>query len=201
MVVHQRGMATTHVRDLLHIGTGVWLLGLKFWNNPQFPILITGTACLMVIVLPLLGDKWNELNIFLKSVSDQEEKWTGIALYVVSYTLFTALGVLYSPFPAVAGLVSLSLGDGLGGFIGRKYGRRTYRFPWAKTKSYLGSAAVFSGSLGGIILGALWFEVPLNLWLFPTLAAVATLVEAAAPRSSDNLLIPLSVFGVWEVLS
>lgn len=110
------------MRDLLHIGTGMWTLGLPYWNHAYIPITVVSLALAGILMVPVL-----------------------------------AMG-------------ALSIGDGLGGFIGGEFGKAGYRIPWAKRKTYLGSVAVALGALA------------------------ASLVEAVSPRSSDNLLVPAVVF-------
>ncbi len=80
--------------------------------------------------------------------------------------------------------------------MGSRLGRRTYRFPWTKEKSWLGSVVVAVGTGLGILAWSAW-----SGWAIPPLVVggagvAAALAEATAPRGSDNLAVPVAVF-VW----
>ncbi len=203
VLTSSRGLKTTYVRDLLHIGTGLWVLGLPFWDRPAIPVAVTGAAFAAVLAVPRASGRYPAIGRFYRSVSNESETWAGIVLFVLSYALFTALG-LCSPsllLPSACAMAALSLGDGPGGLVGSRFGKSGYRLPWAKRKTWLGSAAVALGTLlaGGVVWA--WFRFaagmppagPFLPWL-ALAAAAACLAEAASPRSSDNLLLPAAVF-------
>ncbi len=205
--VRRRGLRTTYVRDLLHIGTGLWVFGLPFWEKPTAPTLIVAMAFVAVLVLPVLKRRVPFLDSFYGSVSDGEERWSGIVVYVFSFALFTALGFLLDRlFAASCAMGSLAVGDGLGGLLGSGLGKRRYRVPWAKEKSYLGSLMVAAGSLAAILIMACWFrfaaDVPLVFrWAhFVGSAALASLAEALSPRASDNFFLPAAVFAYLSLV-
>ena len=115
-------------------------------------------------------------------------------MYVASYTVFTCIGFTYNFFPAAAALTTLSIADGLGGFVGRRYGKSVFKFPWGKEKSYIGSLTVALSTFAAIGLTAMWFTTPVNLSLCILISAIIALVEAVSPKTSDNVLIPIVVF-------
>jgi len=199
--VKRKGLRTTYVRDLLHIGTGLWVFGLPFWEKAAAPVSIVSLAFAGVILVPLFRRCVPALDGFYGSVSDGEERWTGIVIYVFSFALFTSLGFfLHRLFAAACAMGSLAVGDGLGGLLGSGLGKRRYRLPWAKDKSYLGSLAVAAGSLAAILIVACWFRYLADLPLvfewghFLIGAALAALAEAISPRSSDNFFLPAALF-------
>lgn len=194
VVLHRLGVARTHVRDLLHVGAGVWVLGLPRWENVIAPIVITLGAALLVPWLPALGARLPALGRFVAAVSDDEERWSGIVLYTLSFAALTAVACLTSArLPAAAGLLALSLGDGVGGAVGRRYGKHHFRAPGGKAKSVEGSLAVAVMAGVGVLLASLSTGVPVTTTALLGAALVASLAEAAAPRASDNLLVPLAV--------
>jgi dolichol kinase len=203
VLTSSRGLKTTYVRDLLHIGTGLWVLGLPFWERPTVPVAITATALVAVTAMPLLAGRLAAAEKFYRSVSDEEERWSGIVLFVFAYAALTALGFLFRSllFPAACAMAALSLGDGPGGFLGSRFGRAGYRLPWGKRKTWLGSAAVALGAALAVGVVWAWFRFAAGMgtdgfqpiWL-PAAAFSACLAEAASPRSSDNVLLPAAVF-------
>ncbi|MBZ0233025.1 MAG: hypothetical protein K8M05_11905, partial [Deltaproteobacteria bacterium] len=145
------GLATTYVRDLLHVGAGVWIAGWPAWDQPTIPIVI---ACIAVITVGLVPAAAERLPIAARlrdSVSGGDERWDGLVHYSASYAVLTAIGLTLAPFPAAAGLLALSLGDGIGGAVGRRFGRLRYR-AMGKTKSLEGSLAVGAAAAAGIAL-------------------------------------------------
>jgi dolichol kinase len=195
------GLAVTYVRDLLHVGTGLWVLGWPYWAAPAAPLWIVGGALVGVLAVPALAARVRPLGKLRDSVSDREERWSGIVLYVASYAALTALGLLGgAAFPAGSALLALSLGDGLGGAVGRAFGRHRFRMPWAKGKSLEGSAAVAVFAALGAWGLARWLGVEPGWWRLAGTGLVAAVAEAAAPRATDNLLVPGAVFGFLALM-
>jgi dolichol kinase len=190
-----RGLSRTYVRDLLHVGAGVWPLGWSAWQSPWSPVAVAGTGFGLLLAVPLLARRIGAARSLERAVSGEGETWSGLVLYGFSAVALTAAGLLSrSPFPAAAGLLALALGDGLGGLVGRVWGKQRYRLPWAKTKSAEGTlvVAVF-GALGAAI-ASLWFGAPLSVGRLLGAGLAAAVAEAVAPRATDNLLVPLAVW-------
>lgn len=126
----------------------------------------------------------------------------GLVYYAISWTL---LAILLFDDRMVAGMAiaAMSYGDGVGGLIGKRFGRRKlYR-----AKTYVGTAAVFAGTAASS-LAVMAFYTFLSSYL-PSLGvppldplfagAVAVLtgayvaaVELLTPGEYDNLIVPLS---------
>ena len=198
--LHSRGVKTTHVRDFLHIITVLWLFSWTYWQNKICPIVFVLSIFCIITVTPKLLKKVSFLSKLSKSVSNQDEKWSGVILYVFAYLVFTVLGFSRSLFPAACALAVLSIGDGVGGLTGSKFGKLKYKIPWSKPKSYIGSTAVFLGSFASILFMKWWFDYTLSLTSAVIVAIVATLIEAASPKTSDNILMPASVYLMLEIL-
>jgi phytol kinase len=188
------GLATTHVRDLLHVGSGVWVLGWPYWSSPVWPAAIVLVAAAAVAAVPWLSRRVRWLGRFERSISDGDERWMGVALYTGAFAVMTCAGLWGRAFPAAAALLALSLGDGIGGAVGRRFGRHRYRLPWGKQKSLEGSAAVAVLAAAGGLIAALWLAVPVTAAVLLGIGLVAAAAEAAAPRASDNLAIPAAVW-------
>lgn len=174
------GVPRTYVRDLVHVGTGVWVLGWPLWRSPTGPIAITTVAALVVLAGP---------RVLRDALTGDDERWSGVAVYVVVYAVFTAIGFLDRAVPAGAALLALSLGDGLGGLVGRRFGRWKYRAPGAKLKSVEGSLTVFvMASVGVAAAGARGYST------IALAGLIAALAEALSPRGTDNAVVPASVW-------
>lgn len=201
IVLRSLGVASTYVRDLLHIGAGIWVLGWPWWRGDALPIAITATALGAMLVVPVLAKRVRLAKRFEQSVTGGDERWGGLVLYTTSYALFTAIGVTTDPFHAGAALLSLSLGDGIGGAVGRATGHHHYRAPGGKRKSFEGSTVVALAATGGAIVAALVFGVSLPLHVALGLGLVAAVTEAFSPRGTDNLLIPVAVYAAARLLA
>jgi len=191
----RRGLPRTAVRDVLHVGAGVWPLGWRAWESPWPAIGVALAGFLALLAVPLLARRAVAAREIEDSVSGQEEAWSGLVLYGLSAAALTAAGLLgHSPVAAAAGLFALALGDGLGGLVGRRWGTHRFRVPGAKTKTVEGFlvVAVF-GALGALLAGWL-FGAPLPASRVLGAGVAAALAEAIAPRATDNLLVPLAVW-------
>ena len=190
-----RGMPRTYVRDVLHVGAGVWPLGWSAWQSPWPPVLVAATGFALLLAVPLLGRRLEAARSLERAVSGEGEAWTGLVLYGLSAAGFTAAGFLgKSPFPAAAALLALALGDGVGGLVGRLRGRHRYRVPWAKTKSVEGTVVVAAFAALGTAIAAFAFGVPVSVGRLVGAGLAAAVAESVAPRATDNLLVPLAVW-------
>jgi phytol kinase len=194
------GLATTYVRDLLHIGAGIWIAGWPAWDRPTLPIVIACVAVIGIGLVPAAADHVRIAARMRDAVSGGDERWDGLVHYGAAYAALTAIGLTLAPVPAAAGLLALSLGDGIGGAVGRRFGRHHYR-TWGKTKSYEGSVAVGLAATLGVALAARLFHQPIALAVVLGLGALAALAEALAPRGTDNLLVPAAVASAAAILT
>jgi len=188
------GVPTTYIRDLLHVGAGVWVLGWPFWHHWGTPVAITGGAALLIAMGPSLARRIPAAASFRDSVSDADERWVGLVLYTLAFAFFTAAGMCVERYSAAAALWALCLGDGVGGAVGRRLGRHSFSMPGGKRKSLEGSAAVALFAAAGVALAGTYFGEPVALGRAVVLGLVASFAEALSPRATDNLLVPLAVW-------
>jgi dolichol kinase len=192
---------STYIRDLLHIGAGVWVLGWPWWHGEALPIAIALAVACAIVVVPTLAARVGIADRFHRSVTNGDERWGGLVLYTIAYAIFTTIGVLIDPFAAGAALLALSLGDGIGGAVGRALGEHHYRAPGGKRKSLEGSFVVLLAATAGALVAALVFHVALPFHVALALGLVAAVTEAASPRGTDNLLIPAAVYVAAQLLA
>ena len=200
VLLHRLGVPTTYVRDLLHVGAGIWPLGWPFWHRAGVPSYIALGATAGLLVVPILAPRLRLLARLEQSVSGQDERWSGLVLYAASFAVMTWAGLRGNPFPAAVALFALALGDGIGGAIGRRFGRHFFNAPGGKRKSIEGSAAVAALSILGAALAAEYFRVEVSAIVLLLLGLVAAIAEAVAPRAADNALVPFAVWAVASVL-
>ena len=194
------GLKKTHVRDVLHVGAGVWPLGWPFWHSALLPMALVLVSLLAMAALPLAARRVHFLGRVVASVSGPEERWSGLVLYTLSVAVLTGVGLTGRAFPAAAALLALALGDGLGGALGLRLGRHRFRVPGGKKKSLEGSLGVALFSTLGVLLAARWFSVSLGPWVAALAGVVAALAEALSPRTTDNLVVPACVWAFLQAL-
>ncbi len=193
--VHRRGWSPHSVRDALHVGTSIWVFGWPFWQGISAPTAIVVGAVASSLAFPAIAARARSLDAFVASVTAGEERWTGIVFYVLSYAIWTPVGLLTRPLPAAAALLALAWGDGLGGLAGRKWGRLSYPVLGGKRKTLEGSLAVALLSGLAVCVAAAWFQAPVPAGVVLFTAAAAAVVEGIAPRATDNLALPAVVAG------
>jgi dolichol kinase len=99
-----------------------------------------------------------------------------------------------SAFAAATALLGLALGDGMGGVVGRRFGRHLYAFAGGKRKSVEGSAAVAVGAAIGAWIASAYFGASASAPMLIGIGLVASAAEAASPRASDNAILPAAVW-------
>jgi dolichol kinase len=191
-VLLRRIIAATYVRDLLHVGAGVWVFGWPWWEGVLAPVAIVLFAFALTALLPLL----RAARPLIDAISGGGESWSGVVGYTASFALFTIAGLLGDPLPAAIALLSLSLGDGLGGLAGRRIGRVRFRMPFAKQKTLEGSLVVLAGAFFAAHLAAFALSESISLGAAALIALAASIAEAISPRSTDNFFVPLAAWAV-----
>jgi dolichol kinase len=188
------GVASTYLRDMLHVGAGIWVIGWPWWHGATIPIAIVVAVAVGIAFVPVLARRITFVERIERSVTNGDEHWGGLVLYTVSYAVFTAIGLTVDPFPAAAALLALSFGDGIGGMFGRLLGEHHYRAPGGKQKSVEGSMVVACGALAGALVAAVLFGVPLGMTGALVLGVIAAIAEGIAPRGTDNVIVPAAVY-------
>lgn len=190
------GLPRTHVRDVVHVGAGVWPLGWPAWHGRGAPLAIVWGALLAMAALPLWAGRVAAVARLQEAVTSESERWSGLVLYTLSVAVLTTVGLFRAPFAAAAALFALALGDGVGGAVGLAFGRRHYRVLGGKAKSLEGSFVVALFSTAGVLLAARVFSASIPLGVAVLAGGVAALAEAVSPRATDNVVLPGCVFGV-----
>jgi dolichol kinase len=194
VLLHRWGVATTYVRDLLHVGTGIWVLGWRAWKEPAWPMAIVLAACAVTALGPSLASRSALAGRVVTSFAAGDERWNGLLLYTCSFAFMTAAALRGEAFSPAAALLALCLGDGLGGAVGRRFGKHFFRAPGGKRKSLEGSAVVALGAMVGVLIAAAWFGAKPGIALASGLGLAAAVTEALAPRGTDNVALPLVVW-------
>lgn len=189
-------------RKIIHIGTGpifvlCWMLfpdkTISRYLAAIIPFLIT-----MQFLLVGLGIIKDEEAVRAMSRSgDRREILKGPLIYGLVFVVMT---ILFWRENAI-GLITLMIlcgGDGMADIIGSRFGKN--KIPWALSKSWQGSAAMFAGSLILIYvvmfsfqrMGFAQMSVQHTLLPISGIVFIATLVETIPYGDWDNFFVPLA---------
>lgn len=196
-------------RKILHISIGNIVFILWIFDSMWAEVLVAGSFLVFSILItshmkrfltgPLKSEAVAEgllrkiyRNIISKlsaiSVSDAGNEF-GLVYYCLA---FTALAFLFydRPILIAVGMLPLAYGDGLGAIVGLHSGKHPYKF--IDKKSLEGSMAVFAGTMAAVLVGMLFYGMPLagSLWKAMLIGAMVAVVEGLAPNGLDNLAIP-----------
>ena len=207
-------LATYITRKIIHIVAApiyilCWPLYSGEWFSPYISLIVPGIFALQFI---LIGFGLMKNEPFVQSMcrsGDPKELLRGTLYYAifmmvaamffwVNLTDIAVSTIISSPVAVVA-IMTLAFGDGFADVVGR--GANKWKFTIFAEKSIPGTAAMFICSLIFSLLGLMFFGFDIMDFLAVTLVAVllATVIECASPRETDNLTIPIVVILVFIV--
>ncbi len=192
-------------RKVLHILTGGIVF---FWWTFETREIMAFLAAAPFALLLLLCTPVSPIRLLRESPlgsRSSEGHHYGLVMYAVSWTLI-AYFLFEDLFAASIAIAAMSFGDGMGEFIGKRFGKRRY----LNHRTLEGSAAVFVSTFVAIILLE-WFYfgvigytsggAPDMVLLFGlSTAGLVTCLEAITPGHIDNLIMPLLVGGYLHML-
>jgi dolichol kinase len=202
-------------RKVIHILVGnVVFIWWVFDSSYVMAFLAAGPFVFLLLLVTPYSPISKLDNNFLRAASAQGHGY-GLVFYAVSWTIL-ALVLFEDLVIASIAIVAMSYGDGLGGLVGKRYGRRKI---W-KDKSYLGTVTVACGTFVATLAVIMFYTylggmIP-SLYVFPYSLAEAVglavvvgvfvaLVELFSPGEYDNLTVPLLtaalVLGLQELLT
>jgi phytol kinase len=193
-LARRRGVAPELTRKLDHAAAGPVALVLPFVLDSPGPVLALAGAFLgFLLVTSLVGG--------LRSVHGIARPSAGAYLYPVAIaaTWFATQG---HPERYAVAIVALSFADAAGGFVGARWGRRTYA-AWGQAKTWEGSLAMLAVTAGLSVPVLLVAGVPLlaACGSGAFVAVIVTLVEGALPFGLDNLGVPLAAVAALAALA
>jgi len=180
-------------RKFIHITVGSFVAFWPFFM-PHYVIYLICLAFITVIVATRI------IGLF-PSIHKVPRKTWGDVLFPVGMagTLFLA----NDPWIFTAAILHLSVADGFAALVGEKYGKRNAYKILGYKKTLAGNAAFFVISLV-IISGLIWLDpgnfASLTLPMLLLIPLFTTLVESLSVRGSDNILVPILLALVLNML-
>lgn len=189
-------------RKVLHLLTGGIVF---FWWMFDTKEIMAGAAALPFLMILIFITPVSPVERLRKSFLGQrtdEGHPYGLVMYAASWTLI-AYFMFDHLLAASIAIAAMSFGDGMGEFVGRRYGRLEY----LRHRTIEGTAAVFA-SVTVSVLAILWlycdvisngYASPDNRVLFAlAVGAFVSCLEAASPGRIDNLTVPI-ITGMYLV--
>ena len=183
-MTRSRGGTSEILRGVVHAGSGLFALALRYLSVPQAALVAAGAVVFNALVLPRLG---------ARLFRDGERRLpldSGIHLYPFA-VLILVLVFGWRMEVAAAGWVIMAAGDPAARAAGMTIGGR--RLPWNGSKSVAGTsafaAAAFAATFGILVyMGRESWEAAI---LAAPTALFAAFVESLPWRLNDNLTVPI----------
>lgn len=189
-------------RKIIHILVGnIVFLWWVFESRYVMALLAAAPFIVLLLLVTPRSPLRKFDNSFLKMATSQGHGY-GLVYYAISWTILAFL-LFDDRMVASLGIVAMSYGDGVGGLIGKQYGRLKC---W-KDKSYVGTLAVMVGTfvatlavitfytyINGIVpgLNVHAYTILEGIGLAALLGAFVALVELFSPGEYDNFIVPMS---------
>jgi phytol kinase len=203
----QDGARTGYTRKVFHFlifGT----VAAPEWRLDTRAVCLFGAICTITVFFAVWRGPGNPLYEALARERDEPHR----TYFILVPYFTTAIGglvtnVLFGPV-AIAGYLVTGLGDAIGEPVGTMFGAHRQRVPSISsvpaTRSLEGSAAVFTMSVGALLLAAalsplITLGAP-DVPKIPVIAATSTLVEAVSPHGWDNAtmqVVPTALAWAW----
>ncbi|MDD1767967.1 MAG: SEC59/DGK1/VTE5 family protein [Methanomassiliicoccales archaeon] len=192
-------------RKIIHILIGNIVL---FWWMFDSPYVMAFLAAAPFIPLLLLFSPLSPVHRLRTSFLGQttgESHGLGLVYYAISWTILAFFLFDYRMVASIA-IVAMSYGDGFGGLIGKRYGKRKI----LREKTLEGTTAVFTATFIATIAVMSFYQFLASTGTFGTFALnpvsalgiaaftglFVAFVELVTPGEYDNLVIPLLTAGV-----
>ena len=177
-----RGEAT---RKLAHIAGGLMALLLPSLFESSWPVVVLAVGfTLLLTATARFGS--------LQSIHAIRRRSVGAYWYpgAIAATFVLAQG---SASTYAVGVLALTLGDGLAGVVGQRYGRHHFSV-WGNPKTVEGSATAFSLTAAAVVVVlAPAHGSPVSvLGTAVVVGLVVAVVEALSPWGLDNITVPLA---------
>ena len=180
-------------RKIIHVGIGSWILPTVLLFHSRWTAAAPPAVFVLLNLFSLRG-KWT------RAMDAEAGSNVGTVLFPLSFViLLLSLWDAESGRTAIAaGILALAWGDAAAALIGVRWGRHRYRVGPGR-RSLEGSAAmlvfsVLAVAVAGLAVGPRPYPAG---WILGA-AALATILEAASRRGTDNLAIPLGTsFLLW----
>lgn len=204
MVTAALGSRVRNPRKVLHILTGGIVF---FWWSFDTREIMAGLAAFPFVVLLLLASPMSPFERLRRTPlgsRTSEGHAYGLVMYAVSWT--TIAYVMFDQLlSASIAIAAMSFGDGMGEYVGRRFGRVEYM----RRRTVEGTVAVFLATMAAVLV-LCWFycdvvgrtatQPDLVMLFAASVGGFVACLEAVTPGRIDNLVVPLVTGGYLYLL-
>ena len=183
-------------RKFIHIMLGNWwIIAMYFFDNVIWASFVPTTF----VIINYISCKKDLIKVMERDENEKEGLGTvyyALSLLIISIVTF---GVLNKPELGLVPILIMAYGDGLAAVIGKKVKSYKYKIK-DKEKSVAGSLTMFIISF--IIISIYFMYGNVALWGIKAiiLSIIITILEAISIKGTDNLTVPLAIFGMLLVI-
>lgn len=181
-------------RKFVHIMTANWwFIVMIFFKSPFWPVMVTLSFIFVNIVT-------YRYSLFTCIERENGARDKGTIYYGVTLLILVLLSFYYEDMLiGLTGSLVMGYADGLAALCGQKFNWIPYHVRGNK-KSFSGSLMMFVVTV--IVTGAIlkYAGYSNNLYSCLLMGILATYLEAISDRGKDNLIVPLSVAGMYILL-
>jgi phytol kinase len=203
-LVKKKSIGGIH-RKVIHILIGNIVLLWWMFDSPYIMAFLAAAPFIPLLLLVSPLSPVCRLRTSFLGETTGESHGFGLVYYAISWTIL-AFFLFDKRMIASIAIVAMSYGDGFGGLIGKRYGKRKI----LREKTLEGTAAVFTATVIATIAVLLFYQFLASSGAFGTFSldpfaalgvaifsgAFVAMVELVTPGEYDNLVIPLLTAGV-----
>lgn len=192
MLHRTRKLQGEGARKLIHVGvSGWWVIAMIFFTRP----LAAAAVPLLFVVVNSLSLRFNILKAMERPPGENS---LGTVYYALSLTVLALVcfGGMVPPLVGALGIFAMAFGDGFAAVLGKRHGKKKYTV-WGKSKSYVGSVAMFLLCFTTSLILLYIFAPQYALATALLLALGATVLEALSPFGLDNITVPLGTSALY----
>lgn len=181
-------------RKITHVAGGILALFLPYFFQSHWTVVILGLLFFLALVL-------TKRFALIRSVHDVRRSTNGEIYFPLALALTYLVAGLTDTFQFYpAAILALTLGDTTAWLVGRQYGKYHYTI-FGDKKSVEGSIGM-AIACTAIVMTSMFIHdahsAALSMVVAPFAGTLAAVLEAVSPRGTDNLTVPL---GVWGMLA
>ena len=172
-------------RKLIHILMGfTWIIMTHFFKTNIHIIILPIT----MVIFNFISYKFN----IIKSMEQENKDSKGTIYYALSFVILAIITYDYPPFLPYYGIgvFTLSIGDGLAPFIGKKWNK--YKIT-NTNKTYAGSLTVLLSTILVVSIFNSYYHLDLNIIKIILLGLISIPLELINIKGSDNLTLPIGI--------
>jgi dolichol kinase len=196
-------------RKTVHVLIGNIVFIWWVFDSPYIMAFLAAAPFIPLLYLVSPACRSNRFKRTFLGSATKEGHDLGLMYYAVSWTLLAFFLFDYRAAASV-GIVSMAYGDGMGGFLGKKIGKRKFR----NGKSLEGTLAVLTTTTISVLTVLMFYQwldsmgihetsqlaLPFIIALSLFMGIYVAIVELITPGKYDNLIIPISTSLIMVVL-